>query len=114
MQHSDALVSFFLKSIVECLCSRHSSGCVYSRCKGRDFLAHTLTYGLSTYIVHLLVQGIGRHSFEYIQQRIGEEIAAVAALLKASDGDFLLGSMPCQADCFLVALLEVVRSRGCN
>jgi glutathione S-transferase len=53
------------------------------------------------------LQGMGRHSFEFVKRRMAEELDACNELL-AKSGAFLTGSTPCQADCFLFAALEVV------
>jgi hypothetical protein len=54
------------------------------------------------------VQGTGRHSWEYVQERTREGYAELAAFLDASGGSFLTGASPCQADCFLFASIEQV------
>ena len=54
------------------------------------------------------IQGLGRHSWEYVQERMTEELAALNTLLAGNA--FLTGSSPCQADCFLFATIELVRS----
>lgn len=57
----------------------------------------------------LCAQGIGRHSMEYVRERMFEELSACAALLDAS-GAFLIGGAPAIADCFLFAIIDMVRS----
>ena len=52
------------------------------------------------------LQGIGRHSWEYVQRRLRQEFEALDALLESNQ--FLTGDTPCQADCFLFATLEGV------
>jgi glutathione S-transferase len=54
-----------------------------------------------------LEQGIGRHSIEFVKRRMGEEMDACNDLL-AKSGAFLTGDTPCQADCWLVAMVELV------
>lgn len=52
---------------------------------------------------------MGRHSLEEVKQRLEVDLDACADLLAAS-GAFLTGASPCQADCFLFALIDAVRS----
>lgn len=55
------------------------------------------------------IQGIGRHSYEYVLERLDGTLAACAALLDSS-GAYLTGGEAVQADLFLFAVLESVRS----
>lgn len=54
------------------------------------------------------VQGIGRHSFEYVLERIDKALGACNALL-AEGGPYMLGATPTSADLFLFAIVESVR-----
>ena len=50
---------------------------------------------------------MGRHSFEHVTERCSKELEAVNTLL---DGhDFITGSTPSAADCFLWSIIESVR-----
>eukprot|EP00892_Ulva_mutabilis_P003101 jgi/Ulvmu1/12792/UM097_0019.1 len=50
-------------------------------------------------------QGMGRHSMEEVKERMAKDLDACCALLEAS-GEYLTGGTPCQADCFLFALID--------
>lgn len=52
---------------------------------------------------------MGRHSLEEVKQRLEVDLDACAALLAAS-GRYLTGASPCQADCFIFAIIDAVRS----
>lgn len=56
-----------------------------------------------------MVQGIGRHSYEYIKQRLEDELGMCSGLL-ATSGAYLTGSSPVLADCYLFALIDLVRA----
>ena len=56
------------------------------------------------------VQGLGRHPLDYVMERFEEELAALNTILACSNGPYLTGATPCQADCFLFGILEQVRS----
>jgi glutathione S-transferase len=56
------------------------------------------------------MQGLGRHSFEFVLERYEEELSACATMLATSDGPYLTGKTPCQADCYLWAHLELARA----
>jgi glutathione S-transferase len=66
-------------------------------------------HGASPLRLRAVVQGMGRHSWEYVQERTREGYAALAAFLDTSGGPFLTGASPCQADCFLFAGIEQVQ-----
>lgn len=57
------------------------------------------------------MQGMGRHSLEEVRERAKKDLDACAALLQSS-GAYLSGETPCQADCFLFALMHLVRARS--
>lgn len=50
-------------------------------------------------------QGMGRHSIEEVKARLAVDLDACSELLQAS-GEYLTGSTPCQADCFLFAIID--------
>lgn len=52
------------------------------------------------------LQGLGRHSFEHIKEQFTKELAAVNTLLEGHE--YITGSSPSQADCFLWAAVEGV------
>lgn len=54
-----------------------------------------------------VLQGMGRHSLEEVKERLASDLDVCSALLEES-GVYLTGSRPCQADCFLFALLHAV------
>ena len=53
------------------------------------------------------MQGIGRHPFEYVKQRIEQQLLALNTLLDGSR--FLTADSPSEADCYLFATVELVR-----
>ena len=55
------------------------------------------------------MQGLGRHSMNYIRRRMAEELAVCNELLGRS-GAYLTGQTPTPADCYLYALIDLVRS----
>lgn len=57
----------------------------------------------------LRVQGVGRHSYEFVRRRIKEELDMCSSLLKASGDRFLTGDTPTPADCYLFAIIDTVR-----
>jgi glutathione S-transferase len=56
----------------------------------------------------MVEQGVGRHSMQFVKQRMAEELDLCSYLL-AKSGAFLTGNTPCQADCWLFAMMELVR-----
>lgn len=70
--------------------------------KHRDFA--TLIVGIFG------IQGMGRHTMEEVRVRVAKDLDACVALLESS-GDLLTGATPCQADCFLFALIHLVCAR---
>lgn len=55
------------------------------------------------------MQGLGRHSYEFVLERMDQELSACNDML-AESGAYLTGSTPSPADCFLFAIVELVRS----
>lgn len=51
---------------------------------------------------------MGRHSLEEVKERIECDLDACKELLETS-GAYLTGDTPCQADCFLFAIIDSVR-----
>lgn len=54
------------------------------------------------------MQGMGRHSAEEVRERAKRDLDACSVLLQKS-GAYLSGATPCQADCFLFAVMHLVR-----
>eukprot|EP00892_Ulva_mutabilis_P003100 jgi/Ulvmu1/12791/UM097_0018.1 len=59
----------------------------------------------SSVLRDLYGQGVGRHSLAEVRQRLAKDLDTCCALLEET-GEYLTGATPCQADCFLFALVD--------
>lgn len=86
----------------------YSTQCVHGLQPCAEFTSLLSTPDLAWAEVHgKWLQGLARHTREEVRARLEGEVAALNTLL--DDSEFLTGTTPCQADCFLFAMMEQVR-----